>query len=81
MNLLVYLGLRRYGHLSLAKQAMADLATQSESTFLVEWLPNHRVMENFNSETGAGCDVHNAIPFYHWGSCTAFVALMHAGSV
>ena len=81
MNLLVYLGLRRYDHLAIVKQAMADLATQSESTFLVEWLPNHRVMENFNSQTGTGCDVNNAIPFYHWGSCTALVALMQAGDV
>lgn len=79
MNLLVYLGLRRYDHLPLVEQAMADLAAQSESTFLVEWLSHHRVMENFNSNTGNGCDVHNSIPFYHWGSCTALVALMHAG--
>ena len=26
---------------------------------------NHRVMENYNSVSGVGCDVHNAIPFYH----------------
>jgi hypothetical protein len=38
MNLLVYLGLRRYEHLPSVKQTMADLAAQSESTFLVEWL-------------------------------------------
>jgi hypothetical protein len=81
MNLLVYLGLRRYDHLGIVKQAMTDLAAQSESTFLVEWLPNHRVMENFNSQTGSGCDVKNAIPFYHWGSCTALVALMQSGDV
>jgi hypothetical protein len=81
MNLLVYLGLRRYEHLPSVKQTMADLAAQSESTFLVEWLSEHRVMENFNSQTGSGCDVHNAIPFYHWGSCTALVSLMHAGAV
>ena len=58
---------------------MADLAAQSEATFLVEWVANRRVMENFNSVTGVGCDVSNAIPFYHWGSCTALVALTEAG--
>ena len=42
-----------------AKAAMADLAAQSEATFLVEWVPNHRVMENFNSVTGEGCDAEN----------------------
>jgi putative isomerase len=81
MNLLIYLGLRRFDHLPSAKQAMADLAAQSEATFLIEWIPNHRVMENFNSVDGVGCDVHNAIPFYHCGSCTALVALMHSGAL
>ena len=57
----------------------ANLAAQSEATFLVEWVANRRVMENFNSVTGVGCDVSNAIPFYHWGSCTALVALTEAG--
>lgn len=38
-------------------------------------------MENFNSETGVGCDVHNAIPFYHWGGLSALIPLMHAGAV
>ena len=58
--------------------AMADLARQSEATFLVEWVANHRVMENFNSNTGAGCDVRNAIPFYHWGALNALIPLMEA---
>ena len=79
MNLLIYLGLRRYEHLPSAKRAMADLAAQSEATFLVEWVANRRVMENCNSVTGVGGDVSNAIPFYHWGSCTALVALTEAG--
>ena len=79
MNMLVFLGLREYAHLPLATRAMADLARQSEATFLVEWVPNHRVMENFNSVNGKGCDVSNAIPFYHWGALNALVSLMEAG--
>ncbi len=60
---------------------MAALATQSENTFLVEWRANHRVMENFNSNTGVGCDVGNAIPFYHWGALNALIPLMQSGRV
>jgi hypothetical protein len=81
MNMLVYLGLREYQHLPTVRRAMADLARQSEATFLVEWIPNHRVMENFNSVNGKGCDVTNAIPFYHWGALLALVALMEAGGL
>jgi putative isomerase len=81
MNMLVWLGLRRYKHVAVAARAMEDLAAQSEATFLVEWVPNHRVMENFNSVTGAGCDVTNAIPFYHWGALNALIPLMQKGLV
>jgi hypothetical protein len=58
------------------KEAMAVLAAQSEQTFLVEWLPNHRVMENYNARTGSGCDSGDAVPFYHWGALNALVQLM-----
>lgn len=47
----------------------------------VEWLENHRVMENYNSQTGVGCDVGNAIPFYHWGALNALIPLMERGVV
>jgi hypothetical protein len=52
---------------------------QAEATFLVEWVGNHRVMENFNSVTGQGCDVSNAIPFYHWGALNALIPLLEKG--
>ena len=81
MNMLVYLGLRRYKHLPSAAKAMRTLAAQSEATFLVEWQTNHRVMENYNSVTGVGCDVTNAIPFYHWGALTGLISLIEAGVV
>lgn len=80
-NMLVYLGLREYDHLLIVQQVMKDLAAQSEATFLVEWVANHRVMENFNSVTGAGCDVGDAIPFYHWGALNALIPLMQYGLV
>ena len=76
MNLLVYFGLKEYLHLPIARQAMADLAAQSEATFLAEWVGKHRVMENYNSFTGDGCDSGDAVPFYHWGALNALVGLM-----
>lgn len=76
MNWLVYLGLKQYPDLESVAQARKALASQSEATFLVEWLGNHRVMENFNSVSGVGCDVGNAIPFYHWGALNALIPLL-----
>ena len=81
MNMLVYLGLREYAHLPVVKGAMADLARQSEATFLVEWNSHHRVMENYNSVSGEGCDVGNAIPFYHWGALNALISMLETGAV
>lgn len=75
----MYLGLQEYPHLSSVAEARKALAAQSEATFLVEWAANHRVMENFNSESGVGCDVDSAIPFYHWGALNALIPLLEAG--
>jgi len=54
-------------------------ALQSEATFLIEWKENGRVMENYNSVAGVGCDVSNAVPFYHWGALLALTPLLDAG--
>ena len=78
MNFLTYLGLREYQHLPSARQAMRDLAAQSEATFLSQWVDSHYVMENYNSFTGAGCDSGDAVPFYHWGALNALTGLMEA---
>lgn len=81
MNFLLWLGLGRYqgaGSPTVAK-ALAGLAAQSKNTFLVEWLKNHRVMENYGALDGTGCETAgNANPFYHWGALTALVAIEHA---
>merc|ERR1712113_263034 len=76
MTFLVYIGLKRYAHLPDVAIAIQVLASQSEATFLVEWVAHHRVMENYNSATGVGCDVGNAIPFYHWGALNALLPLL-----
>ena len=81
MNWLVYQGLANYNHLPEVRAAMGAMAAQSEATFLVEWVTNHRVMENYNSVSGVGCDVNNAIPFYHWGALMALIPLVDADAV
>eukprot|EP01047_Picozoa_sp_COSAG01_P048489 COSAG01_NODE_4729_length_4787_cov_6.511305_2_plen_80_part_00 len=79
--MLTYFGLREYRHVPAARRAMADLAAQSEATFLAQWVGNHYVMENYNSVTGGGCDSGDAVPFYHWGALNALLPLMEAGLV
>ena len=81
MNFLVYLGLQRYNHLSVVREHMSYLAAQSQSTFLVEWISHRRVMEHFNANTGQGCDVQRAHPFYHWGALAALVSELHEEEV
>ena len=80
MNYLVALGLREYAATStVAARALAALAQQSRATFLVEWLENHHVMENYSCNDGSGCKTTaNANPFYHWGALTALVAIEEA---
>eukprot|EP00039_Didymoeca_costata_P014975 m.247703 g.247703 ORF g.247703 m.247703 type:complete len:963 (+) comp16129_c0_seq2:125-3013(+) len=76
MNYLLYLGLLRYSSFPSVQTALKRMATQTENTFLVEWVPNRRVMENYNSVSGVGCDVGNAIPFYHWGALNALLPVL-----
>jgi hypothetical protein len=78
MNMLVFFGLQHYAHLPAAAAARKALAAQSEAAFLVEWTKSHRVMENYNSQSGVGCDVGNAIPFYHWGALNALIPLIES---
>ena len=49
--------------------------------FCIRGTPQSGVMENFNSVNGQGCDVHNAIPFYHWGALNALIPLLQTGKV
>ena len=80
MNFLVYLGLLQFSNSnsSVVNQARVDLAMQSEQTFLVEWSSHHRIMENFDTGTGVGCNGQSANPFYHWGALNALIPLLEA---
>ena len=75
MNFLVYLGLRNYA----LPQARADLAEKSRALLLKEWLTNGHVHENYNGDSGEGCDVPNSDRFYHWGGLLGLIAFLEAG--
>jgi putative isomerase len=75
MNLLVYLGLLRYD----LGQARADLAEKSLALLLKEWREHGHVHENYNADTGEGCDAQSSDRFYHWGGLLGLIAFIEAG--
>lgn len=75
-NLLVYLGLRRYG----LTAAQHDLAQKSKALLLKEWLEHGHVHENYNAEQGTGCDDQKeSEKLYTWGGLLGLPALIEAG--
>ena len=74
-NFLVYLGLRNYD----LPQARRDLAEKSVRLLLKEWVANGHVHENYNADSGEGCDKSNSDGFYHWGGLLGIIALIEAG--
>lgn len=77
LNFLVYLGLRRYR----CRVAGRDLAARSARLLLKEWKTHGHIHENYNSVTGAGCDVASSDPYYHWGALLALPALIESGAI
>jgi hypothetical protein len=75
MNFLVYLSLRTCG----AREAGKALAEKSARLLLKEWTDRRHVHENYNAETGEGCDVPNSDQYYHWGALLSLIALMETG--
>lgn len=74
-NFLVYLGLRNYA----LPQARRDLVEKSQALLMQEWLAQGHVHENYNANTGAGCDSPSSDAFYHWGGLLGMLALIEAG--
>ncbi len=72
MNYLVYLGLRNYD----LPQARRDLADKSGQLLQKEWQAHGHVHENYNNDTGEGCDVPSSDRFYHWGGLLGLIGLM-----
>ncbi|MBE0697129.1 MAG: hypothetical protein IH586_09410 [Anaerolineaceae bacterium] len=75
MNFLVYLGLRNYD----LPQARKDLAEKSKRLLLKEWLEKGHVHENYDGDTGEGCNKSNSDAFYHWGGLLGAIALIEDG--
>ena len=75
MNFLAYLALRKHG----LTEAGHVLAEKSKNLLLKEWNLNQHVHENYNADTGMGCDVKSSDKFYHWGALLSLIAIMDAG--
>jgi neutral trehalase len=77
LNYLVYIALKYRGQ----HKACTILSEKSKTLFLKEWLDHGHVHENYNGDTGEGCDSKSSDKFYHWGGLLAFIALMEKGFV
>lgn len=77
MNFLAYMAMRRHD----LDWACADLAEKSRRLLMNEWVEHGHIHENYNAETGSGCDVQNSDKFYHWGALLAVVALIETGKL
>ena len=75
MNFLVYLGMRHY-QLPAAQKILAE---KSKALLLKEWLNAGHVHENYNANTGEGCDKQNSDRFYHWGALLGIIPLIEEG--
>jgi hypothetical protein len=74
-NYLAYIAMRTHK----LEEPCKILAEKSERLLMKEWLQHGHVHENYNGNTGEGCDVRNSDKFYHWGGLLSFIALIEAG--
>jgi len=74
-NFLAYLGLRNY----CLPEATSQLAARSVRLLLKEWRERGHIHENYNADSGEGCDSKNSDAFYHWGALFGLMALIDAG--
>jgi neutral trehalase len=74
-NFLAYLALQKAN----CKKECAELSQKGLTLLMQEWLEKGHVHENFNGDTGEGCDVQNSDKFYHWGGLLSYIALIEAG--
>lgn len=78
MNFLVYLAMRGYDDLA---KVRADLAQKSESLLMKEWTEYRHIHENYNADTGEGCDSAHSDRFYHWGALLGIIAMAENGLI
>jgi hypothetical protein len=80
LNYLAYIALRRHRQaVEGGNEACRILAEKGKNLLMKEWLSKGHVHENFNGDTGEGCDVRNSDKFYHWGALLSLVSLIEAG--
>lgn len=72
MNYLVFEALMASGEQEVAKK----LAEKSEALILKEWKEMGHVHENYDPETGEGCNSERSDKFYHWGGLLSYVSLI-----
>ncbi len=77
MNFLVYLGLRNYE----LQDARKELVQKSKNLLLKEWKEYGHIHENYNADTGTGCDKRTSDRYYHWGALLGLISLIEEGYV
>jgi len=77
-NFLAYSAIRSHGTLP---DVQKDLAEHSVKLMLKEWNENRHIHENYNADTGEGCDVPNSDKFYHWGALLGMIGMLESGEV
>lgn len=75
MNFLIYLGLRKYGF----KKEQKEFSEKSKNLLLKEWREKRHIHENYNADTGEGCDKRMSDRFYFWGGLLGLIALIEDG--
>ena len=77
MNYLVYEALGEHG----LEKERRILAEKSEALLMKEWKECGHVHENYDPETGEGCNSPRSDKFYHWGGLLGWIALDFAGKL
>lgn len=75
MNFLVYMALCEYD----LPDAQKALAEKSEKLIMKEWIRFGHVHENYDGDTGDGCNSLSSDAFYHWGGLLSFISLYENG--
>ena len=77
LNLMVYLGLRRYGF----DEVAAGLARRCHRLFMENWREERICGENFSAVDGRADDQPDTDLFYTWGALLAYIAVSEISDV
>lgn len=77
MNFLAYLAMREQD----IPDAREDMANRSLNLMMKEWTEHRHIHENYNGDTGSGCDVVNSDKFYHWGALLGVIYLLEKKAI